>query len=111
MFLLQSVPPQSWITIAQQFGIPVVLLALFAWFFKTSVWPLIVRQLDSAVLAREETLKSFLSSLEKRDDVNMKQTEAITKVNETLEDLREEIRISHIKHVRETPPRKRAIGK
>ena len=80
---------EQWIKIAGQFGIPVALLALLAYFLLKHVWPFVTKQIEAAQAERKIEVDKFVETIRARD-VLMAETQRETV--KALESMTAEIR-------------------
>jgi len=75
--------PETWKAIAQ-FGVPFLILVAVGIGFWKGLWPFFMKQFDKIQDARERDQENFLLQLDRRDDVNKKQTEAIERLTDEI---------------------------
>jgi hypothetical protein len=100
--LFAQIDTKSWIDILERFGWPTLIVVVFSWGgwqgFKKYIWPLVLeqraqnaKQLEESRLARERERSDFLAAL---SDVTVKHNQAVAKLAESVDGIRDEVRRS-----------------
>jgi len=89
----------QWVKIAGQFGIPVALLMLLAYFILRHVWPFVTRQIQDAQTQRAAEIEKFDNTIRKRDGLMVQQWQehlkALDAITGEIRGLREDIQTNY----------------
>lgn len=80
---------EQWIDVAGKFGIPVVMLALLAYFLARHVWPFVTSQIEDAKVQRKAEVEKFVETIRMRDVLMAEtQRETMRALNEMTAEIR-----------------------
>lgn len=91
----------EWIDVAGKFGIPVVMLALLAYFLARHVWPFVTSQIEDAKTQRKAEIEKFVDAIRARDvlmaESQREHLKALEAMTAEIRALPEKIRNNHVR--------------